>query len=114
MLNTRKGEVKKSGRNRYYHVQHNKYVEYQDDKMYLDTNQFPEFQFLGPHNKPHGVCGLGKHYHMSFDTKLGHETCEMCRIPCVCTLCTSILDQPFIQGFIAQQQPHYKPIQDCT
>ena len=42
--------------------------------MYCDTNQFPELNFLGLYNKTHGVHGLGKHYCMCFDTKLGHVT----------------------------------------
>ena len=65
---------------REYHVQHNKDVEHQYVKMYCETNQFPEVHFLGKHNKPHGVRGLGKVYHMCFDTKLVHGTCEINRV----------------------------------
>ena len=82
--------------------------------MYCATNQFPGLQFLGTHNKPHGVRGLGKHYHIHFDTKLGHGTCEICHIPCDCTLCTSIMDQPWVPGLPAQQKPHYQPTQSFT
>ena len=57
-----------------YHVKHNEDVEHQDVKMYCSKNQFPELEFIGPHNKTHGVSGLGKHYHMRFDSVLGHIT----------------------------------------
>ena len=61
--------------------------------MYGATKQFPGFQFLGPHNKPHGVRGLCDHYHMRFDTKLGHVTCEICRIHFASPPYTFMLDQ---------------------
>ena len=77
-----------------YHVQHNKDVKHQDLKTYCATNHFPELKFLGPQNKPHGVRGLGKYYHMRFDTKLGHGTYAIRFISCACTSLTSILDQP--------------------
>ena len=57
-------------KNREYHVQNNEYVEHQDVKMYCATNQFPELMFLWPHNNPHDVRRLGKHYCMTFDPKL--------------------------------------------
>ena len=50
--------------NREYHVQNIKDVDRQDVRIYCDTNQFTEFYFLWPHNKQHGVCGLGNHYHI--------------------------------------------------
>ena len=93
-------------------MQHNKYVGHQDVKMYCATNQFPELKLLGPNNKPHGVRGLGKHYHMCFDTKIGHDTCETSCIPFACTLYTYIIDQPRVPGFPSWQQPCYQPIQD--
>ena len=104
----------KNRTNREYHVQHNKYVKYQDVKIYCVTNLFPGIRFIGPHKKPHGVCGLGKNYHMFFNPKLGHGTCAMRRIPCDCNSCTSILGQPWVLGFPAQKQRHYQPIQDFT
>ena len=55
-------------------MQHNKYVEHQDMQTYYSKNQFPELQFIGPHNRAHVVCGLRKKYHMCFDPKLGHGT----------------------------------------
>ena len=82
--NTKKVK-KKSWTNREYHVQHNKYVEHQEMKMYCDTNQFTKLKFLGPHDKPQGVRGLCKHYHTRFDTKLGHGTYEISFIPFACT-----------------------------
>ena len=81
------------------HVQNNKYVEHQEVKIYCATNQFTELQFIGPHNKPYGVRRLCKNYHMHFDPKLGHVKCTICGIPCDCTLCTSIMDQPWVPGF---------------
>ena len=65
---TKKRQIKK-WTNREYHVQHNKDVDHQDVKIYCSKNQFPGLKFLGPHKKPYGVHGLGKHYHMCFDTK---------------------------------------------
>ena len=79
-------------------MQHNKDVENQGVKMYFFTNQYPELQFLGPHNKPHDVCGLGKHNHMRFDPKIGHGTCAIRHIPCARTSCTSIIDQILVKG----------------
>ena len=49
---------------RKYHVQDNADVELKDLKMYCNTNQFPTLPFCGPHSKPHGARGLGKHYHL--------------------------------------------------
>ena len=68
-------------------------VEHQDVKLYCATNQSPESQFFDPHNKPHGVRGLSKHYHMRFDTKLGHGTCEIRRITSTYAQCKPALDQ---------------------
>ena len=55
--------------------------------MYCDTNQLPALPFFGPHPKPHGARGLSKNYHLSFYPKLGHEACEIIRIPCACVGC---------------------------
>ena len=71
--------------------------------MYCATNQSPDLKFLGPHNKPYGVCVFCKNYQMIFDTKLVHVTCEVRHIPCACSLCTFILDQPWNPVFPAQQ-----------
>ena len=49
---------------REYHVQQDKYVEHQYVNMYCATKQSHELKFIYPHNKPHGVCGLGNNYHM--------------------------------------------------
>ena len=64
-----------------YHVQHNKYVNHQDVKIYCAKKHFPVLQFLGPYNKPHVLCGLRTHYRMCFDPKLGRGTCAIRRIP---------------------------------
>ena len=54
-------------------------------KMYYARNHFTELKFLRPYNKLHGVRGLGKNYHMRFDTKLGHGTYKIRHTPCACT-----------------------------
>ena len=113
MKNTKKGQVKKCT-NREYHVQHNKDVKHQDVKMYCAENQFPELKFLGPHKKPHDVHGLGKHYHMCFNIKLGHCTYTIFFINCACTQCTYSLDQTYISGLPAQKQTRYQPIKYFT
>ena len=70
------------------HIQDNVDVELKDVKMYCNTNQFPTLLFCGPHPKPHGARGLGKHYHLWFDPNIGHGICAIRRIPCVCIACT--------------------------
>ena len=72
---------------RQYHVQDNADVELKYVKIYCNTNQFPELSFYGPHSKPHGARGLGKHYHLRFDPKLGMGICEIHLIPCACVDC---------------------------
>ena len=57
---------------REYHVQDNADVAHKDMKIYCDTNQLPALPFCGSHPKPHGAMGLGKHYHIRFDTNIGH------------------------------------------
>ena len=96
------------------HMQHNQDVEHQDMKIYCATNHFLGVKFLGPHKKTHGVRGLGKHHHMSFDPKLGNSTNAICFIICACTLYTSILEQTCIPGFSEQKKPRYQPVKDCT
>ena len=104
MENTKNPSTQKWSR-REYHVQHNKYVEHQLVKIYCATNQFLEFQFLGTHNKPHGVHGLVNNYHIHFDLKIGHGTCAIWCIPCACTPCNYILDQPWVTGIPSQIKP---------
>ena len=83
---------------REYHVQDNADVAHKDVKMYCDTNQFPYLSFCGPHPKPHGARGLIKNCHLRFDPKLGHGIFAICRIPCACVGCTSMLDISWISG----------------
>ena len=59
-----------------YHVQDNYDVAHQDVRIYSNTNKFPELSFCGPPSKPHGARGLSKHYHFSFDPKIGMGICE--------------------------------------
>ena len=96
------------------HVQYNKYPDHQDMKMYCATNLFPELQFLGTHNKPHGVRSLDKNYHMHFDTILGHGMCDKCHISCTCTPYTYIIDQTWDPFIPEKQKPHYQTVKDCT
>ena len=56
---------------REYHVQEYASVELKGMKMYCNKNQLPVLTFCVPHSKPHGARGLGKHYHLRFDPKLG-------------------------------------------
>ena len=93
-----KRESSRKWTDRQYHVHNNADVAHKYVKMYCDTNQFPELPFFGPHPKPCGARGLGKHYHLCFDPNLGHGICEICRTPCDCVACTSMLDQPRITG----------------
>ena len=66
--------------------------------MYCNENKFPDLLFSGPNYKLHGARGLIKHYHLRFDPKLGMGVCEICRIPCACVACTSMLYKPWIYG----------------
>ena len=99
---------------RKYHVQDNANVELEDVKMYCNTNKFPELSFSGPHYKPCGARGLSKHYHLSFDPKLGMGVCETLHISCACVACTSMLDKPWISGTSSDKQERYKPVTKCT
>ena len=113
MENKKKIQLKKCT-SREYHMQHNKDVEHHDVKMYCAKNQFPELNFLGPHNKSHGVRGLVKHYNMRVYPQLDHFTYEIHLIPCYFTSCTYSLYQTWITFLPAHQQPCYQPIKDCT
>ena len=77
---------------RKFQVQDIASVELKDVKMYRNINQFPALIFCGPYFKPHGARGLVKHSHLRFDTKLAMGECVICRIPCACVSCTSMLD----------------------
>ena len=99
---------------RKYHVQDNASVELKDVKMYCNTNQFPALPFCGPHSKPRGTRGLGKHYHLRFDPKLGMGVCAIRRIPCACVPCTPMLHKACISGIPSYKQYRYKPATKCT
>ena len=96
--------------NKEYYAQHNQEVDNQDVNIYCATNRFMELKCLRPHNKPHGILGLGNNRHMRFDPKLGHGTYATHRIPCDCNLCTYTLDKLWITGLTEQQQPRYQTI----
>ena len=83
-------------------------MELKDVKMYCNKNQFPELNFCGPNYKPHGARGLGKHYHLRFDPKLGMGVCAIRHIPCACVACTSMLDKAWISGIPSDKQDRYK------
>ena len=93
-----------------YHVQNNTDVAHKYVKMYCDTDQFPKLPFCGPYPNPHGSRVLSKHYHLCFDTKLGHDISAIIRIPCACVECTSILDKPCIYGIPSKKQARYQPV----
>ena len=97
-----------------YHVQDNASVELKDVIMYCNKNKFPALPFCGPHSKPHGARGPGKHYHLRFYPKLGMGECAIFRIPCACVACKSMLDKPWISGIPSDKQDRYKPVTKCT
>ena len=97
-----------------YHVQYNAAFEFKDVKMYCNTNQFPSLSFSGPYSESHGARGLSKHYHLRFGPKLGMRVCAICRIPCVCVTCTSMLDKPWMSVMSLDKQERYKPVNKCT
>ena len=99
---------------RKYHVQDNAAVELKYVKMYCNTTQLPALPFCGPHSKPHGSRGLGKHYHLRFGPKIGMGECAIRRIPCACVACTPILDKAWIYGIPSDKQNRYKPVTKCT
>ena len=82
--------------------------------MYCYTNQFPELTFCGPHPKPHGERGLNHHYHLCFDTKIGHGILAIRHISCTYVGCTSILDKPWIYGIPSNKHARYQPVNNCT
>ena len=75
---------------------------------------FCQFQFCGPHTKPHGVIGLSNHCHKRFDPKLEPGIWEIRCIPYVCPGFISMLETPWIHGLKPQQQPLYQPVIYCT
>ena len=109
MVNKKRVKYKKLT-NREYHLQNNKYIEHQYVKIYCTKNQFLQFLFCVPHNKPHGVHRLSNHYHMCFYPKLGHGTCTIRQIPCAYTQCTSTLYKPWTPGVSPRFQQCYQPV----
>ena len=57
---------------------------------------------------------MSKHYHLRFDPKLVNGVCTICRIPCTCVACTSILDKHWVSGIPSDKQESYKPVTNCT
>ena len=57
---------------------------------------------------------MSKNYHLRFDPRLGHGICAICRIPCACVACTSMLDQPWISGTPSKKKSRYQPVTDFT
>ena len=110
----RKRASKRKRTDREYHVQDNADDAYKDLKMYCDTNRFPASSFCGPHPKPNGARGLSKHYLLRFDTKIDHGICVICRIPCDCVGCTSMLDKPWIYCTPSSKQERYQPVTNFT
>ena len=92
-----------------YHVQDNADASHQDMKGYCNTNQFTSLPFCFPYSKPHGPRGLSKKHHFIFDPKLVNGVCTICRIPCACVACTSMLDKTWISGIPSYEKDCYKP-----
>ena len=109
-----KENIERKWTDRQYYVQDNADVVHKYVKVYCNTSQLSELSFCGPHYKPHGARGLGKHYHLRFDPKLGMGICEILRIPCACVSCTPMLDKPWISGISSDKQERYKPVTKCT
>ena len=82
--------------------------------IYCDTNKFPTLSFCGPHKKPCGARGLGKHYHLRFDPKLGHGICAILYIPCAYIACKSMQETPWIYGIPSKKKARYQPVTDNT
>ena len=83
-------------------------------KIYCNTNQFPSLSFCGPHFKPHGTRGFGKHFHFNFNPKLGMGISAIRHILCTFVACTAMLDKPSISGIPSDKQERYKPVTKCT
>ena len=83
-------------------------------RIYCNTNQYPALPFCGPHSKPHGTRELSKHYHLSFDQKLGNGVYAIHRILCACVACTSMIYKPWISGIPSNEQERYKPVTKFT
>ena len=67
-----------------YSFQEDTDVSHKDIKIFFNQNQFPSFQYCGPNTQQHGIRGFSNHYHMQFDSKLGHVICDIRRITCAC------------------------------
>ena len=111
---SRKRFMERKSTERKYHVQDNASVELKYVKMYCSTNQFPALPFCGTHYKPHGARGMGKHYNLRFDQKLGMGVCAIRRIPCACVACTPMIDKTWIYGISSDKQERYNPVTKCT
>ena len=57
---------------------------------------------------------MSKHYHLRFDTKIGHGICEINSIPCACSACTSILQKPWISDITPNKQARHQHIKNWT
>ena len=82
--------------------------------MYCNKSQLTESSFCGPNSKPHDARGLSKHYHLSFDPKIGMGICVIRRIPCDCVECASMLDKTWIYVIASDEQERYKTATKCT
>ena len=78
--------------------------------MLCNKTQFPSLQLFCPHTKPHGVRGLGKHYHMRFDPNLGHVTFTIRQISCAYDVCMLMLDKTRVHGLPLQNKLQYQPV----
>ena len=53
------------------------------------------------------------HYHFRFDCMIGQDRCAIRRIPCACKSCTDQLDEKWVNGLPAEEQPRYAPPKNC-
>ena len=64
--------------------------------------------FLVIHEKPHGVRGLIKDYHMQLEPKLVHGICAIRQTPCECSGFKYVFGKTWYSGVSPSNQPFYK------
>ena len=82
-------------------------MEHLGDNIFCGTEQIPLLHFTGTHKNPHGVWILIKHEHLQLYTKIGHEKCDIRKIPYTCVKCTTTLENTWTHGVLHILQPFY-------
>ena len=85
-------------------MQKNEDVEHQYVKNYFTTHYFLQWICFVTHNKLHSLSELSNYYHMRFDKKLGHSTCEIHHITCLCNKFKSTVAKPWTPYVPPHQQ----------